>query len=308
MELLAVVAATGMTPGLLARKPPPLSPADGGFTRDSVQRRLPLILESVLANNDYDAALAGEITALAAEIAQGAPLRPLRATQAGWPEALAPSLKAGETWLTAPWWLSENAFYKYLLELTDPATGKRDPFRKQKADSLAAAAANFGAMTSAGLPDCAELRPLVATSLWGNVADLSLSGGGALSLGTASQAGASVPPARVRPRTAGEALVTPVAASGGGGGGENMLLADETERLCEALLASRGREVALILDNVGLELLGDLLLVRRRALFTWHGGHFTDGLARVRSTVCCGWCSPRASRSTSRTDPSLSPT
>ena len=49
---------------------------------------------------------------LAAEIAAGKSLKPLEATgDADWDDLLAPLLNNGETWLSAPWWISENYFY-----------------------------------------------------------------------------------------------------------------------------------------------------------------------------------------------------
>ena len=81
-----------------ARLPPPLTPSDGvhTFTYDSVQRRLPLIAEAVIANNPtYPAKLVGELRALADEIAVGEKLQPLKSTEGGWPEMLAPLLEEG---------------------------------------------------------------------------------------------------------------------------------------------------------------------------------------------------------------------
>ena len=33
-----------------------------------------------------------------------------------------PLVEQQETWFSAPWWISENYFYKRMLEMTDPAT------------------------------------------------------------------------------------------------------------------------------------------------------------------------------------------
>ena len=230
-----MVAAAGSDPAAL---PPPLAASDGvhTFTYDSVQRRLPLIVEAVVANNpSYNAALQAELRALADEIRAGAPLRALREpSAAGWIAELAPHLDAGATWFTAPWFLVENYLYKRVLELTDAPSGGADPFAAQKAESLAGSADAFGKMAPA-LAEASELAPLVMTSLWGNLADLSLS--------------------------AGAALVAPADASAGGAGGASMLLADDTAALCGALEAAAGKPVTVVLDNCGLELVSDLLLV-----------------------------------------------
>ena len=148
-----------------------------------------------------------------------------------------------------------------MLELTDAPSGGADPFAAQKAESLAGSADAFGKMAPA-LAEASELAPLVMTSLWGNLADLSLS--------------------------AGAALVAPADASAGGAGGASMLLADDTAALCGALEAAAGKPVTVVLDNCGLELVSDLLLV--------------DGLLRR------GAAGRRASPSTRRTRPSSSPT
>lgn len=92
---------------------------------------------------------------------------------------------------------------------------------------------------SSGLAETDDLNALVLTSLWGNVADLSLSAGAALTTAIGEAEGATA--AR--------------------------MLADDSAGLCAALRA--GGEVVLVLDNCGLELLADLLLV--------------DGLMRLAS-------------------------
>ena len=186
--------------------PPPLSPSDGvhTFTYDSVQRRLPLIIEAVISNNDFPESLVDQLRSFADEIAAGVPLKPLVNPSEEWKAQLEPLLANGETWFSAPWWISENYFYKRMLELTDGPTDMADPFTKQKADSLAGSAGAFTAACNAGLSETEELAPLVAGALWGNLADLSLS--------------------------AGAALVAPeVASSGSALGSDNsMMLADDT--------------------------------------------------------------------------------
>ena len=78
----------------LSPLPPALAASDGShtFTYDSVQRRLPLIVESVIESNAYDAATVGALRGLAGEIAAGAPLKPLAAASDEWAAALAPCL------------------------------------------------------------------------------------------------------------------------------------------------------------------------------------------------------------------------
>ena len=54
----------------LSPLPPALAASDGShtFTYDSVQRRLPLIIESVIEKNAYDAATVGALRGLAGAI------------------------------------------------------------------------------------------------------------------------------------------------------------------------------------------------------------------------------------------------
>ena len=222
--------------------PSPLSPSDGvhTFTYDSVQRRLPLIVEAVIDNNKFPESLVDELRGLASEIAAGRPLKPLLSPTAEWDSTLAPFLENGDTWFSAPWWVSENYFYKRMLELTDAADGVGpavDPFEQQKSDSLAGAAGAFKSACAAGLSETPEIAPLVAASLWGNLADLSLS--------------------------AGAKLIAPDAASSGDAmdSGSSMILSDDTAALCDALAACEGKEILVVLDNCGLELVSDLLLV-----------------------------------------------
>lgn len=214
------------TPNLLTSlTPAPLAATDGGFTYDSVQRRLPLIVDAVIENNPaYSASLRESLCALRDEITANVPLVPLRDPSAAWSAALEPCVRAQQSWYSAPWFLVENYFYKRLLELTDGPSGGADPFAAQKAESLAGSADAFDAMLSSGLADTADLAPLVSTSLWGNVADLSLSAGASL----------------VSP-----SLVASSAQS------SSALLADDTAELCEAIRRCKGRTLIVVLDNCG---------------------------------------------------------
>lgn len=81
---------------LLQAKPPALAASDGvhTFTYDSVQRRLPLILQAVLTNNPaYPQALSQSLLDLAAEIGRGDPIRPLRDAPDSWASELEPVLQ-----------------------------------------------------------------------------------------------------------------------------------------------------------------------------------------------------------------------
>ena len=66
-----------------------------------------------------------------------------------------------------------------------------------------------------------------------------------------------------------------------------MMLADDTEHLCTALVEARGGEVIVVLDHCGLELVSDLLLV--------------DGLLR------CGQSKVKRSRTAAHAAPTRQP-
>ncbi len=220
-----------------AKAPPPLRATDGGFTMDSVVRRLPLIVQSVLDANDYDQDVAAALAKLRDEIAAGEPLAPLAKPSAEWRDALRPHLDARDTWLSAPWFLVENYLYKRILECTDAPTNGADPFAHQKSESLASSVDAFASMLEAKLTDApVDVSALVFTSLWGNVADLSLS--------------------------AGAKLADPAALASAGSAAKGIssrILADDSPALCDSLAAAKS--VVIVLDNCGLELVSDLLLV-----------------------------------------------
>ena len=239
--LLSPRCAVGMNAPVLPVLPASLAASDSGFTYDSVHRRLPLIAEAIISNNpSYSAELQSSLRALAAEVAADAPLLALSPSNAldapTWDAALAPHLSASSGWLSTPWFLIENYFYKRVLALTDAETGGADPFAKQKADSLDASQSAFASMleaiTEKNEKKGNELETLISMSLWGNLADLSLSAGAGL---TSSDLAAGV--------------------------SSTMMLADETAKLCAAIRSIENREMIIILDNCGLELLADLILV-----------------------------------------------
>jgi Damage-control phosphatase ARMT1-like domain len=95
---------------------------------------------------------------------------------------LAPSLEAGETWLSAPWSVSEFYFYRRLMTAIDYFREPVDPFASQKQLGLSSAAVSIrtlAARVNAALATVAadpvpEFLGFVLTSLWGNRMDLSL--------------------------------------------------------------------------------------------------------------------------------------
>ena len=182
-----------------------------------------------------------------------------------WRMIMEPHVAAGETWLSAPWIVSEFYLYRRILEaLRYFAGGDReepeqdgfrgDPFAAQKAAGLEAARgaveALAGRLGDAGLaagaarPEGGQWGDLQAlallTALWGNRMDLSL-----------WQVGESGGDASGR------------RASGALAEGRGMLLADDSAQVLTAVAAAQaegGRRMDLIVDNAGFELVTDLAL------------------------------------------------
>lgn len=247
-----------------------------------------MIVKSTISANGYTGALQADLLQLAEQIAGAHKLVPLEAPELRpWNEhpPMAAALAAGETWLSAPWFLVETYLYKRILELTNhrhaQTTGARcagsslphDPFKAQKEEALHASERTlvdsilplFG--SAAGLAH-APLSHFVYRALWGNRADLSISAGNgqqavsaaqdaerfdALRRGLAQAAGPGAEGGRCVP-------LAEVQDSG-------HLLCDHTAALLAALPpapAQAGAKptgtVLIVLDNAGLELLTDLAL------------------------------------------------
>ena len=247
--------------------PPPLRGTDGGFTADSIRRRLPLILDETLAHNDGNdgdalpPTLRAALLALREEIVRDAPLAPLAPhpsnTSCGFGGqpgerddapaddgggAHATDGSGGATWLSATWFHVENAFYRRILDACRAAGWERDPFARQKAAALRGAAAAFAAAVLP-LARSLDVGALLLRSLWGNRHDLSLF------------------------------TVAALAAAAHGGGEADALLVDETAAAVRLLRAGSPGTVAILLDNCGLELLADLALA--------------DGLLRAGCAAQC---------------------
>jgi len=242
--------------------PAPLCATDGKadgaqpedvFTWDTVTTRMPKILDSVVETlPDQDPQLLEGIRRLQREMVEGAQLQLLtskepRVNAGHWNEALAPFIEKGEGWHDAPWWTVENYMYKRLME--ELATnGKQaanyDPFEPQKLQALEVAVAALETSVKSVLEviESAEAQPLghpdrrnaleaaLLRSLWGNQADLSLSAG-------------------------------KVAAEGGDNKAKDQLLSDHTSKALDLISSAEGREIVIVLDNHGLEVICDLVLV-----------------------------------------------
>ena len=159
---------------------------------------------------------------------------------AAWQRYIEPQL--GETWLTANWFFAETYFYRRVLEATGyfmPGPGEKlDPYQPQKQLGLVQARPLLPPL-AAQLNDAAQstfrhhdFRFWLSNALWGNQADLSL-----WSADDADQ-----------PANKGD---DPNA----------QILADDTDQLSPLFEQDPLTRIDIILDNAGIELVGDLLLV-----------------------------------------------
>jgi len=248
------------------------------FTWETVSSRMPKILDAMLETLPEALAVREELVQsvreLQSEMRDGAPLRRLEDTgpwvsAEAWNEHLEELLAQNATWHSAPWWIVENYMYKRVLELFGRCGGGGacyDPFAPQKYKAITAAAgaleksvcpllerveaaaaasiserqakkrprndSNGNASDVAPQPGHGDLRAVLQDallrSLWGNQADLSLSAG------------------RVEETD---------------GGCGNEIISNHTAIALDMLFGAAGRPVVFVLDNHGLEVVCDLVLV-----------------------------------------------
>lgn len=236
--------------------PPRIAGCQGdAFVVHSIRVRLGDIVASTLAHASnataFDESQVAELRRLAASCANGdEPLTPVEdERQADW-QAWSRAAPGAWTWLSAPWFYVENYFYARMRAATGCHANLRDPFCGQKTDALHSCAGVRLSLADEGAGSAGEaLRYYLLRSLWGNQADLSLSGGRAL----AAPSGEPV---------------------------ERLLVRNDLDSVCAYLAAiappsrpANDAEVCVVLDNCGLELLADLALADCLA--------HTLGIARV---------------------------
>ena len=163
-----------------------------------------------------------------------------------WKELLKPHVEAGDSWLSAPWLITEFYVYRLVMQALgywdkDSAGYQYDPFAKQKRAGLTSSVASAEPMLTRipSLPPTKEGIELAAAfALWGNKMDLSL--------WPADAANQNVDVfSEILEKAA-----------------EN-LLHDDSDTLgdyCDKLRSKRGGNVDIIVDNAGFELVTDLAL------------------------------------------------
>lgn len=104
----------------------------GTFTHHSVAVRLPEIASRVLEENELDAAARSVIAALMEEIGNGVitQLSGLGPDAAAWDSYVEPYL--GQSWLDVPWFFAEYYFYRRVLDAVGYWETGSDPYVSQK--------------------------------------------------------------------------------------------------------------------------------------------------------------------------------
>ncbi|MFZ0546675.1 MAG: damage-control phosphatase ARMT1 family protein [Candidatus Promineifilaceae bacterium] len=243
--------------------PAPLRASEiGTYTHTSVVKRLPDIGRQTLADNDFSPETTANLEALINGIPDD-PIRYLIDTEApdtaDWAAYIAPY--EGQNWLDIPWFFAEVYFYRRVLEATgyfvpqSPYYG-RDPFARQKEQALDLGKEDIrtlieridNLLTFGGIKLADGLLHLLSVALWGNQADLSL--------WPAGQDGQPQHDDHDQQKA--------------------HVLADDSAQIVDFFQQQQGRQVDVVLDNAGVELVCDmcltdfLLFSGQAASVRWH--------------------------------------
>ena len=223
--------------------PPPINGIQtDSWSHFSVKERLPVIAQRVIEENHFSS----EINDNLKELQENIPHQPIRQLldqgapdQNSWQKYIQPYL--GKDWLTVPWFFVETYFYRRIIEAVDYFNLLQDPFEYQKQQGLEKTRGDISSL--AGFlaerlesPGKVEniLRDGLYSSLWGNQADLSL-----------WPAGSTADPRKDSKKSLKE-----------------YLLANDIKQVLR-IFSRAGqplRQVDIMLDNAGFELVSDLAL------------------------------------------------
>lgn len=226
--------------------PPPLRGLDGSFTYYTITRRLPRLARQVIADHPWPPEIAARLEQLAAELPAGV-VRPFEdpgaPDEAEWQGWMQPYL--GQSWLEAPWFVIETYFFRLILAATgffQPGPGQGlDPYQAQKEaglqqalSALPALLQQIAASQARGEQEFShQLVGLFLRGVWSNQSDLSM-----------------WPAGSQQPQRSGSLSQF------------DHLVHDQTAQVADWLLQRRPLpRVDYILDNGGLELAHDLVLV-----------------------------------------------
>jgi Damage-control phosphatase ARMT1-like domain len=169
-----------------------------------------------------------------------------------WYDLLGPFVEAGDTWLSAPWMVTEFYVYRRLMQVLDYWNPESigylyDPFDSSKEAGLKSSVASadallrrFPTLLAGAHPENEGLLVAISAALWGNKMDLSLWPA------DLNQSNTDVFSAVLEAAT------------------ENLLHNDEhkVSSLCARLRERGGGNVHVIVDNAGFELITDLALAQ----------------------------------------------
>lgn len=214
---------------------PPITSADpASFAYGVIRQRHPAIVEQIISDLPYSSSQIERLRQLGEESRSGA-VEPLVTSEADaeyWRQSASTYL--GERWTAVPFLWAESFFYRRLLECVDFFRSGPwrwlDPFHPMKDRELRGEAVTtfLGQTLSVfELNSRDAFTVLMRSALLGNRADLGFQMG----------------------------------FHGDGAAAEGIrLLVDQTDEVWDHLSATRPKQIALIADNAGLELISDLLL------------------------------------------------
>jgi len=223
--------------------PPPINGIQiGSWSHFSVKDRLPVIAQRVIEENDFPSTINDNLKELQEDIPQQ-PIRQLldqsAPDQKSWQKYIQPYL--GKDWLTVPWFFVETYFYRRIIEAVDYFNLLQDPFEYQKQQGLVKTRGDISSLAgflAEGLENPGKVEKILREglyySLWGNQADLSL-----------WPAGSAADPRKDSKKSL-----------------KDYLLANDIKQVLRVFSKADQplRQVDIMLDNAGFELVSDLAL------------------------------------------------
>lgn len=212
----------------------------GTFAGNTVRKRMPAIGRKMMADAFFD----GPTEERLREVFDGMPEGKIEMID----DPFAPDHKAwerytepfvGQSWLDVPWFFAETYFYRRILAETGYYHGGEnyhvDPYSTQKLNGMLDAMPVFDELVKVfdqGLSRAQVLRTLLVLNLWGNKADLS-----------------------IFPASGGNEQVELNAEEM-----EAKIVVNHLNALMKFFKAGKKKRIDIVLDNVGVELVADLVL------------------------------------------------
>ncbi len=156
----------------------PITGEKGSFAHFTIEKRLPVILDRLMAENHYDGEIIQRLQSIRANILHGKIeyLPKLGQDVSRWESYITPYL--GRSWFEVPFYFAEAYFYRLILDavsyfqnLTDPFFLQKKTFIEQNLEVMEQVIAD---LAEAAFEDKIALtQRLLKLSLWGNKSDLS---------------------------------------------------------------------------------------------------------------------------------------